>query len=416
LRLPPNSGDTTKNARTILAATLCVATLVATTFVAAPASAVSRAATIRAKLAQVAKAESLMTASRSQLATAMAEYEQAGSELDVARADLDATTVTLEQLEAEITSRQALLDERVATMYKSGGFEMLQALLSVETLDDLFSRMDMLAYIQDSDSELLDGLTTAKREADFLQKQQAQRETELSALRQQADARMTAVNAAVAQQQTLVRSLGADIARLVKEQEAAEAAAAAEAALNDGTPNPPVGFNANTLISDANYLDARSLSVDGIQAFLEKQSGKLDTYTAKDHSGVTKSAAEMIADAAVGWNVSPKVILVTLQKEQSLISRSDLTQYALDWAMGCGKMDSRTLSQYQGFGNQIWGGARALARNRSSWRSGISISIDGKAVYPSNASTHSLYRYTPHFHGNTSFWKLYWKYFGDPLK
>ncbi len=416
MRLPPIPGDTTKHARTILATTLCVTVLMATAFIAAPASAASRPATIRAKRAQVAKAEALMTTSRSELATALAAYEQAGSELDVARTDLEATNVTLEQLDAEIASRQALLDERVAAMYKSGGFEMLQALLSVETLDDLFSRMDMLSYIQDSDSKMLDGLTTAKRQADFLRQQQAQRETELIALRQQADARMAVVNVAIAKQQALVRSLGADIARLVKEQEAAEAAAAAAAALNDGMPNPPVGFDPNSLISDANYLDARSLTVDGIQAFLKKQSGKLDTYTAKDHTGVIKSAAEMIADASVAWSVSPKVILVTLQKEQSLISRSDLTQYALDWAIGCGKMDSRTLSQYQGFGNQIWGGARALARNRSSWRHGISLSIDGKAVYPSNASTHSLYRYTPHFHGNVSFWKLYWKYFGDSLK
>jgi hypothetical protein len=37
-------------------------------------------------------------------------------------------------------------------------------------------------------------------------------------------------------------------------------------------------------------------------------------------------------------------------------------------------------------------------------------------VYPSNAATFTLYRYTPHFHGNTSFWRLYWHYFGDPVK
>jgi peptidoglycan hydrolase CwlO-like protein len=416
VRLQPISGDMTKSRSAILSVILCVVALAATASLATPASGATRATTIRAKRAQVAKAESLMAASRSELATALAGYEEAGAELDVARTDLESTNATIRQLETEITARQALLDERVATMYKSGGFEVLQALLSVETLDDLFSRMDMLSYIQDSDSQLLDGLAAARRQADFLRQQQAQRETELIALRQQADARMAVVKVAIAQQQTLVRSLGAEITRLVKEQEAAEAAAAAEAALNDGTPSPPVPFKPNTIISDGNYLDAASLTVDGIQAFLGKQSGRLDTYTGTDHNGVTKSAAEMIADAAAAWGVSPKVILVTLQKEQSLISRSDLTQYALDWAMGCGKMDSRTLPEYQGFGNQIWGGARALKRNRSSWRAGISLSIDGTAVYPSNASTHSLYRYTPHFHGNTSFWKLYWRYFGDPLK
>jgi peptidoglycan hydrolase CwlO-like protein len=389
--------------------------LLAAASAAAPATAATRSQTIRAKRVQVAKAKAQMAAVRSQLTTALASYEEAGSELDVARADLELTNSTIAQLEFETQSRQALLDERVATMYKSGGYEMLQALLSVETLDDLFSRMEMLSYIQDSDSELLDGLTTARRQADFLRQQQAQRETELIALRQQADARLAIVNTTLAQQQTLVSSLGAEITRLVKEQEAAAAAAAAAAALNDGTPNPPLPFEPNTIISDKNYLAAGSLSAAGIQAFLESQSGDLGSYKGRDHYGVTKSAAQMIADAAAEWGVSPKVILVTLQKEQSLISRPDPSQYALDWAMGCGKMDSRTISSYQGFGNQIWGGARALARNRASWHEGISLSIDGSAVYPSNASTHSLYRYTPHFHGNTSFWKLYWQYFGNPV-
>ncbi|HEY5517877.1 MAG TPA: hypothetical protein VIL15_06435 [Coriobacteriia bacterium] len=414
----PAPGDTTKLRIAILASILCAATLMTVAAVAAPAEAATRSATIRAKRAQVAKAESQMAAARSELTTALADYESASSELDVARSNLDSTNATIEQLEFEIASRQALLDERVATMYRSGGYEMLQALLSVETLDDLFSRMDMLSYIQDSDSQLLDGLTTSRRQADFLRQQQAQRETELIALRQQADARLAIVNAAVARQATLIRSLGTQITRLVKEQEAADAAAAAAAAaaaLDDGNPTPPLPYEPNTIISDKNFLASGSLTAAGIQTFLERQGSDLASYTARDHYGVRKTAAQMIADEAMEWGVSPKVILATLQKEQSLISRPNASQTALDWAMGCGKMDSRTISSYQGFGNQIWGGARALSRNRDSWHKGISLNIDGAAVYPSNVSTHSLYRYTPHFHGNTSFWKLYWKYFGNPL-
>lgn len=379
-----------------------------------PASAATRSQTLRTKRAQLASVAAQMAASRAQLATALADYEEAGAELDVARADLEATTAGIARLEGEISSRQALLDERVASMYRSGGLDMLQALLSVQTLEDFFSRMDMLAFIQDSDATLITDLTAARAQGAFLREQQAQRETELIALRQQADARLAVVNAAVGQQQELVRSLGADIVRLVQEQEAAEAAAAAAAAADDGSPAPPVPYEPNTIISDANYLAAGSMSAPAIQSFLERQGGDLDTYTGPDHLGVTKSAAQMIADAAVAWGVSPKVILVTLQKEQSLVSRPGPTQNALDWAMGCGKMDSRTIESYRGFGNQIWGGARALQRNRSSWHRGASLSIDGTAVYPSNSSTHSLYRYTPHFHGNTTFYKLYWRYFGDP--
>lgn len=410
-------GVTSKTRIAIVSVLLALASLAAVVCVAAPASAATRAATIRAKRAELKKIQSRMTTTRAQLATALAGYEEAGAELDAARFDLEATTVELSRLEAETTARQALLDERVATMYRSGGLEVLQALLSVDSLDDLFSRMDMLSYIQDSDSTLLTDLTGARRQSAFLKQQLAQRETELIALRQQADARLEQVQAAVEAQHMLLASVGTDIVRLVKQKQAADAAAAAAAAaaaLDDGSPSPPVPYKPNTIISDANYLAAGSLSAAGVQTFLERQGGALSSYTAPDHNGVTKSAAVMISEAALEWGVSPKVILVTLQKEQSLLSLRDPTQNALDWAMGCGKMDSGTISSYRGFGNQIWGGARALQRNRASWNRGISLSIDGTAVYPSNSSTHSLYRYTPHFHGNTLFWKIYWRYFGDP--
>jgi len=43
------------------------------------------------------------------------------------------------------------------------------------------------------------------------------------------------------------------------------------------------------------------------------------------------------------------------------------------------------------------------------------MTIDGSAVYPTNSATYSLYKYTPHLRGTTSFWLLYWRYFGDPL-
>ena len=37
-------------------------------------------------------------------------------------------------------------------------------------------------------------------------------------------------------------------------------------------------------------------------------------------------------------------------------------------------------------------------------------------VTPTNRATWGLYRYTPHFGGNTSFWMIWWRHFGDPLK
>jgi hypothetical protein len=301
-------------------------------------------------------------------------------------------------------------------MYKSGGLDMLEALLSVNSLDDLMTRIDMLSYIQESDSALLNGLTTARDQSAFLQGQQAQKENDLIALRQQYDARTAQVQAIVDQQTLLMKSISADVALLVKQEEAArQAEAAAAAATGDGVPNPPVGFNANTLVSQAKFADSGVMTEAAIQGLLNSQPGALKSYTGRDHTGAQVSAAQMIADAASAWGVSPKVILVTLQKEQSLLSDPSPNQRALDWAMGCGKMDSGTLYQYQGFGNQIWNGARVLNKNQDGWHAGITLTIDGTVVSPSDSATYSLYRYTPHFHGNTLFWRLYWRYFGDPV-
>jgi peptidoglycan hydrolase CwlO-like protein len=382
------------------------------------ASAVSSSAiasSVRAKRARAAAIEAQMKPMRAELMTALAKVDEADARLQDVRDQLAATADTMTQLDSEITASQAVLNDRAATMYKSGGLDVIEALLSGGSLDDLLTRIDMLSYIQETDAQLIAGLTTDRDQSTFLQGQQAQRETDLIAVRQEADARKAEVEGIVARQQALMRSVGHDIERLVRAQEDARTAEAAAASGADGVADPPVAFQPNTVISDAKYHAADSLSVAQIQSFLESQPGSLKSYTARDHDGVTKSTAQMIADAASRWGVSPKVILVTMQKEQSLLSDASPSQRALDWALGCGKTDSSTLSQYQGFGNQIWFGARALSLNATHWRRGISISIDGSAVYPSNAATHAQYRYTPHFHGVKLFWKLYWLYFGDPI-
>ena len=400
--------------------TVAIALVAAMLFCTLPSPAVAKSsAAIRkelaAKRAQATKAETQLTQVRDQLTKALADQSKADDALDAARQELDSTSADIDRLNAEIDARQAALDQRAVVMYKGGSIDLLGALLSATSFGDLFSRIDLFSYIQDSDAELVSGLTAARTQNESLQQQQALREAELISLRQKADAQATSVRLAAAAQTRLTASLSADVKVLVQKEEDARAAEAIAAAAAGGEA-PPLPYNPNTIISESAFTDSGSMDVAQIQAFLQAQGGGLRSYRGRDHTGATKTAAEMIAEAATAWDVSPRVILVTLQKEQSLISQAVPSQYALDWAMGCGKMDGSTLSQYQGFGNQIWGGARALHRNRSSWHAGISLSIDGAAVYPSNAATFTLYRYTPHFHGNTSFWRLYWHYFGDPAK
>ena len=415
-------GDTTQRSRLIRLISLTTAVMMLATALPALASGAPSSASVRkslaAKRAAAAKVETSLADARTQLTNALAESADADMALEDARQELAATEGTITALNGEIDARQAALDSRAIAMYTSGGLDMIEALLSVNTLDDLFSRIDLFSYIQQSDTDLVSSLSASRGQTELLQQQQALREAELIALRQRADARSNTVKLAIAGQQRLMDSLANDIRTLVtKEEEArADEAAAAAAAGAGGGATPPLPYDPNTIISESAFSASDSMNVAAIQGFLQAQGSYLKSYSARDHAGVVKPASEMIADAATEWGVSPRVILVVLQKEQSLINGGKPSQRALDWAMGCGKMDSRTLSQYQGFGNQIWGGARALKRNRSYYHAGMGITIDGAAVYPTNAATLTLYRYTPHFHGNTLFWKLYWRYFGDPTK
>lgn len=199
------------------------------------------------------------------------------------------------------------------------------------------------------------------------------------------------------------------------------------------------------------WRGAASLSAADIQAFLETLDGPLKTLVANEHdiAGVTtpvkKPASQLIYEAARFWNLNPKVILATLQKEQSLLTISNSDNSArFRKAMGAGVYgdadgDGRTDNRYPGFGNQIWNGARLLSTYEImfGWYPGktkavtaykyvdATRTVDGhvetyqkrvsytKTIVPKNASTFALYTYTPYY-PQKGVWDIYVRYFGDP--
>ena len=136
------------------------------------------------------------------------------------------------------------------------------------------------------------------------------------------------------------------------------------------------------------------------------------------------SASKIIYESSQWYGINPYVILATLQKEQSLVTTATLNQYGLDWAMGYGVPDSgsRDYSR-QGFATQVDWGAWQLAYNKynainntskvAPYYVGNTITIDGVATRLNNGATASLYRYTPHFHGNQNF-RIIMNLFTDP--
>lgn len=125
-------------------------------------------------------------------------------------------------------------------------------------------------------------------------------------------------------------------------------------------------------------------------------------------------ASHIIYKVSQWYGINPMVVLATLQKEQSLVTTSGLNQYGLDWAMGYAVPDSgnRDYSK-MGFATQVDWASWQLKWNMdmantnhakvTPYFTGNTINIDGSNVYLANGATASLYRYTPHFHGNQNF-------------
>lgn len=236
-------------------------------------------------------------------------------------------------------------------------------------------------------------------------------------------------------------------------------------------------FNPNKLIEDKVFSDTQTFGgPEGIQRFLEIKNSVL-ANTAPEFLvklkepvatilkqgledpqpalGRLRTAAELIWDASRQSGLNPQVILVTLEKEQSLITgRKNATeaqlQKALDRALGFDCPDSGGCGNlfpgfyYQLFGNFDADGNRYLGATKSLMKSfntdggrgpqvkgavakvGDTINIDNTQGPPYNApaeslitlgnrATAALYRYTPHvFNGNYNFWKFFQDWFRYP--
>ncbi len=192
-------------------------------------------------------------------------------------------------------------------------------------------------------------------------------------------------------------------------------------------------FNPNNIISDFELEETDALSADSIQRFLAGKGSYLANYK-PTVNGAAKSAAEIIFSEAQTYQLSPKVILAMLQKEQSLLTDAAPREDQLDWAAGFGVCDSCSkndpgLAPFRGFYNQVSLFAEKvrvnylrdlvnLGRTFTGWGPGLTkTTLDGYEVTPANKATAVLYTYNPYRGGdgrigaNFNFWRIWQRYF-----
>lgn len=233
-------------------------------------------------------------------------------------------------------------------------------------------------------------------------------------------------------------------------------------------------FDPGYIISDSQFYDGDAMTAAEIQAFLESKSGVcrndmcLDiavlpvpnrpaSYSGDSGNlacaaitGGTLTVAELIYRTQVACNISAKVILVTLQKEQSLVTSTAPSAWQLRAAMGQGCPDNGACDdRFAGLALQIMSGARQLsvykaAMPTSSFRfkgpGYYSVQYHPNAacgaptIYIRNYATLALYNYTPYqpnpaamsnlyglgdgcsSYGNRNFWAFYTDWFGKPTE
>lgn len=176
----------------------------------------------------------------------------------------------------------------------------------------------------------------------------------------------------------------------------------------------------------------------------EERFGDGVVYGAALNPGEGQSAADIIYEAAQDYRINPQVLLVLLEKEQSLITDNYPNSNQFRSATGYGCPDTAACdSKYYGFKNQVRNAAAmfrtVLDGGWSNYPVGQmnyiqynpSASCGGSMVYIENRATSALYRYTPYqpnaaalaagygtgdicsAYGNRNFYLLFTDWFGN---
>ncbi len=245
-------------------------------------------------------------------------------------------------------------------------------------------------------------------------------------------------------------------------------------------------FQAGRIMDDSVFFNGNTINVQQIQEFLNAKVPTCDTNGTQPYAGTTRaaygasrgypapyiclkdfrqdtvaksaetglcngygvanqSAAEIIYNVGVSCGVNPKVLIVLLEKEQSLVTDDWPWSIQYRSATGFGCPDTAPCdAEYYGFFNQVYSAARQFKRyardshlfnystNTTSYvLYNPNTGCGGSNIYLQNQATAGLYNYTPYqpnaaalnnlygtgdgcsAYGNRNFWRLYNDWFGS---
>lgn len=234
---------------------LVTAILVLTLGFVVPRGAVAEPSTpeIEAKKAEAAQAQAHLMDLAAQLELRTEEYYAITAQLQETRDSIAQTRAELERADRELSRATDLLERRAAGIYRGGNVDLIEVLLGTTSFQDFLSRMDWLQRIGRNDAALIASVKDVRERVRETEAVLERREQEQATLRAQAQVKQEQVEQAVADQETYVSTLNAEVAQLVAAEEerlrqlaeerarqaAAEAARRAAAAVSSRTDPLP---------------------------------------------------------------------------------------------------------------------------------------------------------------------------------
>lgn len=223
-------------------------------------------------------------------------------------------------------------------------------------------------------------------------------------------------------------------------------------------------FTPGNLISDANFFNGSAMAAPAVQTLLQQKRPDCTTgYTClKDYRQATPAmpateycaavpassnlrGSDIIARVGAACDISQRVLLVLLEKEQSLVTSSRPSARSYEAATGFACPDTAPCDpSFGGFFYQVYNAARQFQRYAAypqSYNHRVrtqqvlfhpNAACGSSAVRIENQATAGLYNYTPYqpnaaalgnlygtgdscsAYGNRNFWRIFTDWFGDP--
>lgn len=209
----------TKNFKGKLAPLLAVALGLALLLSTGPVARAVPGDDIASKSQQAAQISREIDALDQQCAISTEAYNRVKAELDNITMNVDETRIKLSEIKQSLKKRRELLNQRVASMYKSGRISMLEVLLRTRDFGDFLDRADFVARVAKNDSELITRIRDSRDSVEQVEQQLSEQQRQQQGLVDQAAAQKNDIQMKLLQRQQLLASVNQEIQNLLTQEQ-----------------------------------------------------------------------------------------------------------------------------------------------------------------------------------------------------